>query len=244
MNFTVNNINYNFNDEDNKEIPNYNWFIDYFKTGEWETDTFNIFNNVKNPKKTAVDIGAWIGPTTIWLSKNFDSVISIEADRNAIFALKRNLKNNECDNVTIVEKAIFNNSTDSVYFGKNVNSTEGHGDSMSQSKLNKINDDDYLVETTTVSDILTLSDEISFIKIDIEGGEENILEDLITLSHLRKISIWISFHYEWWSNKNLNRYQHLLPLISKITFNETVVNIDEFFDKIIQNPFGSFFLEF
>ena len=51
--------------------------------------------------------------------------------------------------------------------------------------------------------------EISLIKVDIEGGEEFILNDLFILNAKYKMPLYISFHYDWWKDKNLNRFDFL-----------------------------------
>lgn len=246
--FNVNGVNYIFNSEFNEKIPNFNWFMECFPTSKWETDTFNIFNLVKNSEKTALDIGAWIGPTSIWLSKNFKNVISIEPDKEAVFSLKNNLITNNCENVTILEKALTNSKSKEIYFGQNDNTEfdnlSGPGDSKSQSKLNKTKNDDYLVKTININEILNSFNDISFIKVDIEGGEEDIFEELIKASSNYNIKVWISFHYEWWKDKNIERFNNIIDIIKFITFDSIKIDKYTFFEKVKEHPFGSFLLEF
>jgi hypothetical protein len=47
------------------------------------------------------------------------------------------------------------------------------------------------------------------IKVDIEGGEEYILNDLHELYNVYHIPLYISFHYSWWQNKDLDRFEWL-----------------------------------
>ena len=47
---------------------------------------------------------------------------------------------------------------------------------------------------------------ISLIKVDIEGGEEYILNDLYDIHIKNNTPLYISFHYLWWNDKNLNRF--------------------------------------
>ena len=63
--------------------------------------------------------------------------------------------------------------------------------------------------------------DVALIKVDIEGGEEFILDDLF---NLKGIPLLISFHYSWWKNKNLDRFTGL-----------TVAHKSQ----IVQNPFTS-----
>jgi hypothetical protein len=51
--------------------------------------------------------------------------------------------------------------------------------------------------------------DISLIKVDIEGGEEFILNDLYDIYSRYHIPMYISFHYSWWKDTNLNRFSFL-----------------------------------
>ncbi len=242
MEFEVFNTNYKFDDSHHVDIPNYNWFMNFFKTGLWESDTFQVFENLKDVNSTALDIGSWIGPTTIWLSRNFKKVISVEPDTTALFSLKNNLIGNDCQNVDIIEKVVFNNSKNKIFFGKNLKVSEGHGDSTSQSKLDSISEDDYEVETITYLEILNQNPDITFVKIDIEGGEEFILEDVFLNSEGK--TVWISFHYNWWQNQDTDRFSVLLVFPKSIMFKGQQIEKRDFFELVKQNPFGSFLIEF
>ena len=47
---------------------------------------------------------------------------------------------------------------------------------------------------------------VSLIKVDIEGGEEHILDQLYAIHSEHKIPMYVSFHHTWWSDKNLDRF--------------------------------------
>jgi FkbM family methyltransferase len=244
MQFTVFDTNYKFVDSDNSEIPNYKWFVNYFQTGNWEPETFDVFQRFKDSNKTAIDIGAWIGPTSIWLSKNFKNVISFEPDKTALSSLKKNLFENKCCNVEVVNKAVCNNNQKDIFFGRNLFVSEGHGDSTSQTKLDQINEDDYKVETITFSKILKLSDDISFIKVDIEGGEESILEDIFTQLNQSNKVLWISFHLKWWKNQDINRFDHIINIPKQIWLQGRNIEKTDLLNTIKNNPMESFLFQF
>jgi tRNA/tmRNA/rRNA uracil-C5-methylase (TrmA/RlmC/RlmD family) len=83
----------------------------------WENETFAIFESVKDPQAIAIDIGAWIGTTSIWLSKNFSHVLAIEADRVSLNCLKQNLQASGCFNVSICEKPVAATSQNVIFGG-------------------------------------------------------------------------------------------------------------------------------
>jgi hypothetical protein len=71
----------------------------------------------------------------------------------------------------------------------------------------------YLTETITLNSIIKQFEinvyDISLIKVDIAGGEENILDDLYDIHIKYRVSLYISFHYNWWNDKNLDRFAFL-----------------------------------
>ncbi len=151
---------------------------------DWEKETFDIFDQVKDPNGIAIDLGAWIGTTAIWLSKNFNHVIAVDADQISLKCLKNNLEASNCFNVTICSQPIAKNSDYFIFGprGKVLN------ESISCLKNESNNTNDYQIKGLTfkqlIDDFIYMNAEItnkkiSFIKCDIEGGEENILEDIL-----------------------------------------------------------------
>lgn len=51
--------------------------------------------------------------------------------------------------------------------------------------------------------------DLALIKVDIEGGEEFILEDLHAAATGRQIPLYVAFHVDWWDNKDLSRFSCL-----------------------------------
>ena len=233
--FTIHNVEYLLDPSKNSQIVNYDIFISALSSGQWENDTFAAFDSVKDSNKTAIDIGSWIGPTSIWLSKHFKKVIALEPDILAIQALKANLESSNCNNVEIIERPIYSQSNVKLFFGSNNNIPAHLGDSTSQLKTEILNIDDSVVLTITLSDILENNKDVSFIKVDIEGGEENIIPELFETCSKCNYKLFISFHYSWWKDPNINRFDKYFSL----AINEK--NIAEF---IKNNPFGSLFLTF
>jgi len=83
---------------------------------DWEEDTFDTFEMVADKNAIAIDLGAWIGTTSIWLSKNFHYVLAVEPDRESVVFLGKNLQASGCDNVIICDKAIAETDGE-VFFG-------------------------------------------------------------------------------------------------------------------------------
>jgi len=251
LKFTIHGVDYNINPDDNKNISNFQGYIPNFMNGNWEANTFEIFDYVKNSSKNSIDIGAWIGTTAIWLAKNFKNVLAVDADLIAIEALKANLKTSECSNTQVLDKPIHSVNT-KVTFGTNqyvpLYQTEGLGASTSQIKDGGFIDSDYTSETMTMDQLNQLFpfSEVSFVKIDIEGGEELILEDLIKNAKKYNWELWISFHYDWWKDKNINRFDGLFDDAIDIRINNLTNKIHSWdvIDLIKSNPFASLYIKY
>jgi hypothetical protein len=48
MEFESYGINFIFNEENNKKIHNFHWFVDVLKSQTWEPFTFEVFNKLKD----------------------------------------------------------------------------------------------------------------------------------------------------------------------------------------------------
>ena len=180
------------------------WFKDAFAT--WEDDTFTIFEQVKNKEATAIDIGAWIGTTSIWLSNNFKNVVAVESDPVSVDFLKRNLTASDCYNVTICEQPISNVLKDVVFGPRHQNLNE----SMSHIKEQVNSPHDVTMRTITLDGLAIPEDSrVSFIKCDIEGGEEVILDDILKYCLTHNAQAFVSFHLAWWADKNISRFSDL-----------------------------------
>jgi len=188
----------------------------------WEKETFKVFDEHLRKDKIFIDIGGWIGTTAMYGSRKSKYVYCVEADNYSFNDLIENMGNNCIQNYTLINKVIYNVDKTKISFGKNqflVNSKMN--DSTSQIHINSKLDENFLMDTITLNSIITDYNidinEISLIKVDIEGGEENILDDLLNIGNIHKnVKLYISFHFKWWNNKNLDRFK-LLTFFQKET---------------------------
>ena len=216
--------------DNNFNNPNLSFWKDMYS--EWENNSFKVFDKYLSKDKVFIDIGGWIATTSMYGSRKSKHVFAIEADECAFNDMANNLKANCENNYTLINKAIYNIDNKKINFGKNYNyATSRMNDNMSQTGPKGVNsDENYLVETITLKTIIKNYHinvaNISLIKVDIEGGEENILDDLFDMRIKHEIPLYISFHYCWWSDKNLDRFSFLSEQNKK---------------DIIANPFISIF---
>ena len=199
-------------------VSNENLFFWQNIYSQWENETFEIFDKYLSKDKIFIDIGGWIGTTAMYGSRKSKQVYSIEADNCSFNDMLINLKTNCENNFTLINKAIFNVDNIEIMFGKNIYLENSKMNDFTSHIYNDkitdiITDDYYMTETITLKSLIEQyqinASEISLIKVDIEGGEENILNELYDIRIKSNVPLYISFHYSWWKDKNLNRFSFL-----------------------------------
>jgi len=147
---------------------------DFWRTiyqAEWENHTFNNIIPNLDKNKTFIDIGAWQGPISLVAQKYSKQCLCFEPDPSAYKYLVSNVNANEfkniiCENVAVSSEPKLNLGADELgggvtSFTKSSNSIECNTISIKEI-FNKYN----------------LTDEdVSVIKIDIEGYESELLKD-------------------------------------------------------------------
>jgi len=180
----------------------------------WENPAFDIFDKYFDKNKNFIEIGGWVGTTCMYASRKSKHVYCIEADPRSFQDLTRNCQNNCQNNYTLLNYAVFNIDNIEVKFGKNIFlSNSKMNDSTSQIYNDSMNYDYMLIKTITLQSIIANYNinpaEISLIKVDIEGGEEHILNELYNFHISYHIPLYVRFHYSWWKDANLNRFEFL-----------------------------------
>lgn len=210
----------------------------------WEDATFLTFDMIKDPNGIALDIGSWIGTTGIWLSKNFSNVICVEADNESIAHLKVNLKLSNCKNALICEAPISSDCSNLIFGPRNNGEAWNilnHSTSHLKSVSNSVHD--YTKKCVTLKKILydyvyDLNKKLTFIKCDIEGGEDSILEDILQYCLHNDCSCYISFHLNWWRPKYcLDKFSEYFKCFDCFELKKC---IDDPLKQIKLDPFGSF----
>lgn len=64
-------------------------FWKFYRQGSWEPETRALLRDTLKPGDLFLDIGAWIGPVTLWALDSGASVIAIEPDPVALPELRR-----------------------------------------------------------------------------------------------------------------------------------------------------------
>lgn len=162
-----------------------------FWTGDFpavfEPFTMNWIRQYGNLNKDFLDIGAWVGPTTLFGSMFFRRVYSFEPDPVAFKYLALNKELNRLDNIELYPEAVSVNATPIPIYARGE-----HGNSMS----NSLHETSYfhVANARGLSSILNWTADFGLIKMDVEGAESLIIPAAKDVLAEKKIPLILSFH--------------------------------------------------
>lgn len=172
---------------------------------EWETTTFTIFDKFIDKQHDYLDIGAWIGPTVLYGASKARNAFAFEPDKQAYVSLEKNISLNPHlqKKLSIFNFGVSSKSEKLKFY------TGSGATSMSSVLPNNINQENYYyadffdIEYIVNKHNINIKN-VSFIKIDIEGGEYELLPSL--MSFFSKVqhfpSLLISTHAHFFVEGN------------------------------------------
>jgi len=156
-------------------------FWQFYARDAWEPETQALVRSVLKPGDLFVDIGAWIGPVTLWALDCGAEVIAIEPDPVALVELRRRVP----PEVEIHDCAL------GIEPGlARLSLTTAYGDSMS-----KIGSDGLPVKMSTLPEILD-GRRPKMATMDIEGYELTILPDVAPYLASLGTTLMVALHTE------------------------------------------------
>lgn len=171
-----------------------NGFWDNFRAGSWEPHTFAVFDRFLNEGSIYLDVGAWIGPTLFYAAQVAKAAFAFEPDPVAFDELAINLRANQgeawASKVSILNKAIASAS------GQILLGSRGGGGDSESSFLFAGEQTTWQVESVALREFLR-EQQIAggvFIKIDIEGGEYDLVPGLRPLLRSHDMDVYLSLH--------------------------------------------------
>lgn len=146
---------------------------------EYEQETINILNKLKNTDGTIVNIGANIGLISIHIGltyQKYDKIIAIEPNKEALELLKLNIKQNKLENKIETVMACISDShgTIELFSTPGMPEYSSMGSKIIHPAVEMVNQISYSVEMLKLED-LKLSN-VSFLIIDTEGAEYLVLK--------------------------------------------------------------------
>ena len=194
-----------------------NRYLKNFKSEEYGNEGYEIDKIInhflKKKPNLFFDLGANFGEISIFFSKKYPNakIFSVEASQENIKIFNKNLnaQNFPVCNITIINRAIFNKRAKVKFTNDLYAENSIVCDDIKNNKTNKTT----YVRSSTLSDIINKyakNRTIDFIKIDIEGSEPFLKNDLIQNSQKIKLML-IEF-----SNKNKkHKYYELLEQLGE-----------------------------
>jgi FkbM family methyltransferase len=170
-------------------------FWDKAAAGTWEPELLAALEGLVRPGDVFLDIGAWVGPTSLFAALLGAEVVSVEADPRAAELLRANFAANPAlaARLHVIERAASPNA------GKlRLGAPRKQGDSMSSALLGNLANS-WEVETiqpeSLMETVKAAGEGSLVVKIDIEGGEYALLPALAPLlTQGRMRAALVAFH--------------------------------------------------
>lgn len=198
-----------------------------------EAFVFEVYDKILSKEKDFLDIGAWIGPNTIYAARKARKVVAVEPDPVAFSFLKKNVSINNFENVLLIEKAF--SSKEQV----TINPYVELGDSMTR-VIDFSEQNSETIFGIGIDELARIGD-YSLIKIDIEGYESVVIPEFEKQLIELNIPMVLSLHTPFNPEGQLG-HAKLVESLSKI-----YKNVEDGYDENIKiknlpEGFGCFFL--
>ncbi len=219
---TVNKFKKSFNVVETK--LNSKFWSDHYNG--WENSTFDFIIPRLDKDKTFIDIGSWIGPISLVTSQFSKQCICFEPDGIAYNEFKQNIELNNIENIHLENAAV--SIHPEIEIGCDVLGQSVTRDSCKENVIT--------CKCFSIKDILdkyNLSEQdISVIKIDVEGHETELLKDK-TLWELN-VPMHISFHPGWKEDKQYF-FDSVIPFLEHKNIDvSNLESLGNFFDLTIK----------
>lgn len=173
----------------------------------YKDEIYRPFLPLQKQNTLALDIGGNIGLCSLYLSRYFEKIITLEPSFEHFDALVRNLQTNKADNVKPIKKALFIKNGKYPFGGPKGNKTMQtlH---MSQWQDGKPSDN---VDTISLDKLFEEEkiNHVDLMKIDVEGTETEIISSLSFKKVSSKIDLIIGeLHY--WNGRHPNQLKDAL----------------------------------
>ncbi len=181
------------------EYDNFNSFFAMFSE-IFLHEIYAFDKKVKNP--VIVDCGANIGLATIYFKYKFPDakVLCFEPDKETFQLLKKNIEDNQLKDIELHNVALSDKKEQLKFFSFN-DFKGGPGNTIDPQFVNFNNVKEYIIPAEPLSSFKL--DKIDILKIDVEGAERRIIQDLSKNNMLDKVDIiHLEYHYNFDTKEN------------------------------------------
>ena len=192
------------------ELVKFDHVEDDYISKSWKKKLFyeiKLLKKIKSLKLngTYIDVGSHHGNHSVYFDKFCDSdkVISIEGNPFNFEYLKKNILNNNCNNI-LYNLIISNEKDKELYMEYNLLNT-GNSKIINEESINEDKNKNYISnKTTKLDDLLKDETNITLMKFDIEGHEYYALLGAIEIIERNHPIIVIELHNSTYYNKIVN----------------------------------------
>jgi FkbM family methyltransferase len=179
--------------------------------GDWEPASFGVLDRMLHADSTFLDIGAWIGPLTLYAANLASWCHAVEPDPRARAGLITNIARNPglAGRIQVHPEAVGEASGQ----GRMGNITSGAGGDSMSSLLFGTAANAWDVECVTLERLISGIGPPSLVKIDIEGAEVEVLHGSREYIDRTRPPLFLSVHGRFWPDP-LPRMQALLDVLS------------------------------
>lgn len=166
----------------------YKHFLIFYENEEAAINTFNevfgnkyYFLNLDKKAPLIIDCGANIGLATIFFKDLYPQarIICFEPDPNAFQLLKKNIEFNAITNVTLINAALAREEGVTNFYGQvQISQPDSRGNSILR-EWGTQRDISNIIQVKTVKLSNYINEPVDLLKIDIEGAEQQVLEEII-----------------------------------------------------------------
>lgn len=183
----------------------YQTFWNEVQRQEWEPETFAVFERYTDRRHSLIDIGAWIGPTVLYGCQNARMAYAFEPDPVAFAELKANLALNQprLDNVRLFPQAIAPKNV-KIRLGTPIRAGDSSASMLARPTRQAWEADAIRLDDFAKAEAIA---DCNFIKMDIEGGEYQVIPSIVKWLKEFRPTLCLSLHPHqlYWSGLRMFR---------------------------------------
>lgn len=164
--------------------------------GSWEPETFDIFDRFVDEDTLVIDFGAWIGPTVLYAAQTAGLTVAFEPDQTAFATLRGNLQLNAeaewASRIRIFDEGIHPSGQPITIGAPGKEGASTSGALFADGKTT------WTIQTNRLQDVIAKhrgTHRKVFVKMDIEGGEYELIPGIADVLKDPTVSFYISFHH-------------------------------------------------
>jgi hypothetical protein len=197
-----------------------NCFSDQFS--HINDDLSEILKSMKNKNEIIINLENYNRPSPACLSKYFNFIVRVSSKKTTLDWQKNEPSPLNCTTIVSCDRPIASSSKPRI---------PANGNTVKPITFKQLIHD-YVFENDTISE-----KSIDFIKCDIEGSEEDVLEDILYFAYHNHVKTYISFHIPLWKEKKIDDFKNLF------SFFKTNCPENDICNYLEKNPYSSLLFE-